>query len=273
MATSVDFRGLRAVSIQFMWPEHPFPERVRLAREAGFNAIEMWDWRDKEIDRIAEAAHRHGVQITGFFGNRLGSLVDAAEHGRNLQSLRESLEVARRTGTRVIHAFTNEIRPGGVVAPLTRAIPPEEQWANCVEGLQQAAALAAEYEVVLLLEAINPVFVPGYLLDDADKCRRMVEEVGSPWMPMIFDFYHQQLSRGNLLESFRRCAEVVKAVHIADVPGRHEPGTGEINYGNVSRALRQIGYDGLLTFEVVPSSSSSQAVEAIRAAFADWFPD
>lgn len=266
-----DFAGKRAVSIQFMWPDRPFPERVALAAQAGFNAVEMWDWRDKDIDAIAEAAHKHGVTITGFFGNRIGGLVDKADHGRNLQGLVESLEVAKRTGTPVIHLFTNEIKPGGKVTPNRPDLTAEEQWENCREGLIQAAKLGEEYGVTLLLEAINPVFVPGYLLDTAEKCRLMTEAVGSPWMPMIYDFYHQQLSGGNLSENFKRCLPVTRAVHVADVPGRHEPGTGEINYAHINALLNETGYNGMITFEVTPRGSSEAAVAAIRAVFADKF--
>ncbi len=255
-----------------MWADRPWPERVALAARAGFNAIEMWDWRDKDIDAIAEAAHRHGVTITGFFGNRIGGLVDRADHDRNLQGLQESLAVARRTGTPVIHLFTNEIKPGGKVTPPPPGLSPEEQWANCLEGLRAAARLGEEYGVTLLLEAINPVFVPGYLLDTAEKCRLMTEAVGSPWMPMIYDFYHQQLSGGNLMENFRRCLPVTQAVHIADVPGRHQPGTGEINYRNISVLLNETGYKGMINFEVSPKGDPEEAVAAIKAVFGEWFP-
>lgn len=271
MKEPFNFKGKRAVSIQFMWSELSFPERVARAAQAGFNAVEMWDWRDKDIDAIAEAAHKHGVVITGFFGNRIAGLVDKEDHERNLQGLKESLEVAKRTGTPVIHLFTNEIKPGGKVTPNRREIPLEEQWENCLTGLKQCARLGEEYGVTLLLEAINPVFVPGYLLDTAEKCRLMTEQVGSPWVPMIYDFYHQQLSGGNLIEHFKRCQNVTRAVHIADVPGRHQPGTGEINYANISAVLEETGYDGMLTFEVTPKGSAEEAVKAIRTLFSDWF--
>lgn len=259
------------VSIEFLYRELPLPMRVRQAAKDGFAAVEFWDWRDKDMDAIGEAAEAAGVQITGFFGNRRASLVDRAQHEANLEGLHESLEVAQRVKARYVHVFTNEIRPGGKVTPLTREIPYQEQWENVVEGLSRAVKLAERYGIPLLLEAINPVFVPGYFLTDAEQCFAICAAVDSPYLPMIYDFYHQQLSKGNLVETFKRCRSRTEAVHVASVPGRHEPDDGEINYRYVERVLRAEGYDALITFEVTPRTSSEAAVAGIREIFGSWF--
>jgi hydroxypyruvate isomerase len=260
------------VSIEFMYAPLPFPERIAKAAADGFQAVEFWDWRNKDMDSIGEAAEKAGVKITGFFGNRLGSIVDPRDRQRNLEGLHESLDVAKKVGAKYIHVFTNEIQPGSRVVPLSQPLSREEQFAEAVEGFKEAVKLAARYDIPLLLEAINPVFVPGYFLDHADLCKEMCDAVDSPYLPMIYDFYHQQLSRGNLVETFKRCQDRVEAVHVASVPGRHEPNDGEVNYRYIERELRAAGYDGLITFEVTPREDAERAVAGIKEIFGGWFP-
>jgi len=262
-----------SASIEFLFTELPFPQRVTAAARAGFEGVEFWDWRDKDMDRLGDTAAQAGVEVTGFFGNRRYSLIDRAQHARNLDALAESVAVARRVGCRALHAFVQEIRPDASLAPLPRPIPEEEAFANAVEGLTQAAALCQAEGIVLLLEAINPIAVPGYYLSTAEKCLRLVETVNHPHLMMTYDYYHQQLSQGNLIATLERCVHRVAAVHVADVPGRHEPGTGEINFVNLDRHLRHLGFAGTLVFEVKPRRSSEEAVQAIRAIFADRFAD
>ncbi len=260
-----------SASIEFLFTELPLPQRVEAAARAGFDGVEFWDWRNKDMDALGEAAARAGVAITGFFGNRRFSLTDRAQHDRNLDGLAESVACARRVGCRALHAFVQEIRADGSLAPLTQPVSLEEAFANAVDGLRRAADLCQREGIVLLLEAINPVAVPGYLLDTADRCLRMVEAVDHPNLLMAYDYYHQQLAAGNLMATLERCLHRVAAVHVADVPGRHEPGTGEINFTNLNRHLHQLGFAGTLVFEVKPLRSSAEAVEAIRAHFADRF--
>jgi len=260
-----------SVSIEFMFFELPFEQRVAAAARAGFDGVEFWDWRNKDMDRVADAASRVGIEITGFFGNRLHSLADRSQHERNLEALGESIEVAKRVGCKGLHAFVHEIRSDATLAPLARPIPAEEAFENMVVGLRRGAELCSAQGIAFLLEAINPVSVPGYYLDSAEKCLRVVEAVNHSGLQMMYDYFHQQLGGGNLIGNLQRCAHRVVAVHIADVPGRHEPGTGEINYANLNRHLHDIGFGGTMVFEVKPKRSSDEAAVAIKAVFGDRF--
>jgi hydroxypyruvate isomerase len=115
------------------------------------------------------------------------------------------------------------------------------------------------------------VSVPGYDLDQAEKCLRVVEAVDHPNLVMMYDYFHQQLGGGNLIATLERCAHRVVAVHVADVPGRHEPGTGEINFANLNRHLHDINFSGTIVFEVKPKRTSDDAVRSIKAIFGDRF--
>lgn len=264
-------RARTSVSIEFMFRELPVEERVAAAAQAGFDGIELWDWRDKDMDRLAAEAARWGVEITGFFGNRLHSLLDPAQQEQNLAGLVESIAVAKRVGCRALHAFVQEIRPDGSLAPLHGRLSEAEAFDLAVAGLRKAADLCQHHDLLFLLEAINPVSVPGYYLGTAEQCLRVVEAVGHPNLVMMYDFFHQQQAGGNLITTLERCLHRVVAVHVADVPGRHEPGTGEINFASLNRHLDDLGFGGLIVFEVRPKRTSAEAVAAIKAVFGDRF--
>jgi len=121
--------------------------------------------------------------------------------------------------------------------------------------------------VRLAVEPLNTlVDHVGYFLDSSEEGLRIVEEVASPAVGLLYDVYHMQIMEGNLIATIRRNVDAIYHVHIGDVPGRHEPGTGEINYANVLRALDEAGYDGWCGMEFSPSDSSAAALDKARRA-------
>jgi len=111
-----------------------------------------------------------------------------------------------------------------------------------------------------VLEPLNVhVDHPGYFLNHSALGFELVRAVGSPYIRLLFDIYHMQVMEGNIIQSLTGNLDVIGHVHVADVPGRHEPGTGELHYGNIFRALRQAGYDRYVGFEFEPTVASEQA--------------
>ncbi len=256
-----------SVSIKFMWGDLPLPERARRAGEHGFDTVELWDWRGEDIDGLATACRESGIEIAGFFGHSYGALCDPAQRGRVLQALEESVQVAERVGARQLHMFSDDRRPDGrfePAPPLTNATKRR----SCVEGLLECAKLVEGRRLELALEAINSVFVPGYFLADVGAALEIVREVDHPQVRVFFDCFHQQLVAGRLIDNLIDALPYVSSVHVADVPGRHEPGTGEINFHSIRRLLDDHGYERQVTFEVVPLRDSDTAVAACKEVFA-----
>lgn len=264
----------RSVSIKFMWPDLPFPERVRKAAEAGFDLVEMWDWREADIDACAEVARECGIGIAGFFGHNQGGLANPDDMELVLESLRETVPVAERVGAFQLHVFSDGMRrPEGHVTkppPITRdqrqvaAIECLRECIKLVEGRTTADGRPLE----LTVESINTVHVPGYFLEDTDMSVALCREVNHPQVTIFFDCYHQQLVGGRLTEHLQHALPYVSSVHIADVPGRHQPGSGEINFHYIRDLLEREGYDKQLTFEVVPlDGDSDRAVADIKKVF------
>lgn len=256
-----------SVSLQFMWAELPHPERVRRAAAHGVDRVDLWDWRDCDIDAVAEACRETGVELAGFFGHRAGSLIDPSQHDLVLAELERSLAVAERTGARQLHMFTDEIGPDSRI----RKPPPTTwaaRWQACIDGLRRCLEIVEGRPVVLVLEAINDVFVPGYFLRDVGTALALCRAVDHPQVRLSFDCYHQQLVGGRLIDHLREALPYCVRVDVADVPGRGPPGTGEINFHTIRRVLEEEDYDGQITFEVVPpDGDADRAMAAIKEVF------
>jgi hydroxypyruvate isomerase len=255
-----------SVSIKFMWSDLPLLERARLAAAHGFDDVELWDWRNEDIDGLADVCRESEIGIAGFFGHSHAALLDPSQRDTLLELLAETVAVAERVGARQLHMFSDDRGPDGFRKhpPLTAAAKRR----SCVDGLRECVTLVEGKPLELVVEAINGVYVPGYFLHDSGAALELCREVDHPQVTMFFDCYHQQLVGGRLIENLVEALPWVASVHIADVPGRHQPGTGEINFTSIKRVLEQHGYDRQLTFEVVPlDGDSDAAVAAIKEVF------
>lgn len=257
-----------SVSIKFMWGDLPLRERAARAAAHGFDAVELWDWRGEDIDGLAEACRMEGIEIAGFFGHSHGGLRDPSQRDEVLSSLAETIDVAKRVGATQLHMFSDDI---GSHSDIRK--PPsltwEAQWRSCVEGLKECVKLVEGTGMELVVESINTVFVPGYFLEAAGQALALCRTVDHEQVVMFFDCYHQQLVAGRLIDNLVEALPYTTAVHIADVPGRHQPGTGEINFRGIKRVLDERGFDRQLTFEVNPLNGDSEAaVAAIKEVWA-----
>lgn len=259
---------LRSVSIHSMWEELPMPQRVMEAAQAGFDLVDLWDWRNVDIEAIAAAATDNGIGINGFFGNRQFSACDPASRAGFIQEVKESLACAVRTGARQLHLFSNAIRPGGIVVP-SPPLPLEVLNVACAEAVAEVAPLAAAANVTLVLEHLNDVYLPGYLWADASSVLRTAGAVDHPNVRVVFDTFHQQLSGGRLTEHLIAAMPHLARVDIAGIPGRHEPGHGEIDFAYLRGVLEREDWRGTLTFEITPSDGRP---ETAVAAIDEFFP-
>ncbi len=130
------------------------------------------------------------------------------------------------------------------------------------------AELAAKNEVTLSLEHLNTKLDhAGYSLPYVEDAVRLVDEVNSPNLKILLDIYHAQVQEGDIISLIRQYKDYIGYVHVADVPGRHQPGTGEIHYANVARALHEVGYDGTVGLEAFPEGDHLEAMNRFRTIF------
>jgi len=267
-------RMLRSVSIHFMWDDRPMPERVEAAAKAGFDLVDLWDWRTVDIDAIAAVAHSNDIGINGFFGNRQHSACDPNDKQAFLAEIGESIDCAVRVGARQLAIFANAIRPGGLVLP-SPPLPSQTLHEALVDSVGAASELASEAGVTLMLEPLNDVFLPGYFWTGMSSAIAVAREVNHPAVRVAFDTFHQQLSEGRLTDHLVAALPYLGRFDVGGVPGRFEPGAGEIDFLFLRSILDDHRWDGTITFETVPSDGDpATAVRAIDRFFpASWCLD
>lgn len=233
-------------------------DRVRAARDAGLEGVEFHLWRDKPLEQLKAALDETGMKLTSFVVEPRRSLVDPAQHGEFLTAVEESLVAAKTAGSPALVVASGFEREG-----VSRA----EQHDEAVGVLRKAAALAEAAGVTLFLEPLNTrVEHPGMFLSSTAEGLDMVEEVGSPALRLLFDAYHSATMDEDIDAVLDGRAHLVGHVQFADSPGRHEPGTGTIDWPRVVSALRRHGYDGAVGLEYKPTAPAAESLAGARAA-------
>ncbi|WP_345782538.1 TIM barrel protein [Halostagnicola sp. A-GB9-2] len=245
--------------LEMVYDDEPFADRVDRAADAGADGIEFWDWREKELETIEAAAKEAGLPIVGCVAG--GTLTDPARADEAVETIRESIETASEIGCRSLISTVGQDQAG-----LERDV----QHQNIVEVLSTVAPDAEDADVTIVVEPLNAaVDHPGYYLTAAREGYEIIEAVDSPNVKLLYDVYHQQITEGNIIQNLTENIEHVGHVHVADVPGRHEPGTGELNYANVVTALEDSGYDGYVGLEFAPTEDPDEAVATALDALED----
>ncbi|GAB2673355.1 hydroxypyruvate isomerase family protein [Paenibacillus thermoaerophilus] len=240
-----------SLEMVFADTELAFEERMRLIRRLGFGAFEFWGWWNKDIGAIDRERRRLGLEIASFC-TRMIPLTDPARRAEFVDGLRESLEAAARLECRTLIAQTGPER-----GDMDRA----EQRRSVIDGLRACVPHLEAAGVQLVVEPLNTrIDHPGYFLTTTREACDILEQVGSPSVKLLFDVYHQHITEGNLISNLTDNIGKIGYLHIADHPGRHEPGTGEIHYGGVLEAIRLAGYRGYVGLEFRPTGHPADAL-------------
>jgi hydroxypyruvate isomerase len=198
--------------------------------------------------------------------------VDANDHSRCLEAWAQSLEMAGRFEIPHLFIFSNqiEVRPDGGewVTPLTRDYTAGQLYANLLDGVARVLELVEETDVTLWFEALNTFHIQGgVFIHTHEQAADVVRRLDHPQLKLAFDCYHQQRTAGNLIYGLEAYQGLYPTVHIGDVPTRQEPGTGEINFHNIARKLRELDFDDLIGMEFSPSGTEKEALQRVREIF------
>ncbi|MBN1266476.1 MAG: TIM barrel protein [Anaerolineales bacterium] len=255
-----------SVCIEMIYTELPFLDRIWKAAEAGFDAFEFWGWEDKDLPALVKTAADAQIELLMFQANRKGTMIHPVHQNEVIRGVADSLTVASDLGVRQLFLLTDELGADRSVVHSYQELTEDMKSRSVQECLEQMAGLADAKGITLCLEVLNTrVDHSGYWLNHADLGFDLIRRVNSPNLRLLFDCYHVQIMDGNLIPNIRDNLELIGHVHVADTPGRHEPGTGEINYANVFKALGAAGYAGYVGMEFVPTGESDQSVaEALQ---------
>jgi hydroxypyruvate isomerase len=253
-----------AVCAEMVFRDLPIEERARRIHDAGFQ-VEIWDWRRHDL----AALERAGVVFSSMTGHLRGTLTDdgAAEL---LRAAEESVEVAERLGCPRLNVHGTALSDQGLPVVPVPGAPTGAMWLAAHRTLTRLAELGERTGVVFTLENLNTaVDHPGVPFAAAADTLALVAAVDRPGLRMNLDLYHAQIGEGNLIALVRRAhgLGLIGEIQVADVPGRCEPGTGEINHPAIARALADLGYAGTVAMEAWASGDSDLALARFRSAY------
>lgn len=231
----------------------PPVERIEAFAKIGFKAFELWGWWDEDIDEIAATAKKHKLQIAALC-TPFVSLTDATKRDEYLTSFAKTVKLCKQLDVNVIISQVGDALP-----KCSRKV----QTHSIIEGLMKCADLLDPTDINLCIEPLNLIYDhEGYFLSRSDHASQIIEAVNHPNISMLFDVYHQQITEGNVINNINTYHPLIGHYHIADNPGRNEPGTGEINYANVIKAIKETGYIGYIGLEFAPKVKQQQKMLA-----------
>jgi hydroxypyruvate isomerase len=252
-----------SIMLWTVWTDLPFEQRLAKVAEAGYTNVELVGeyekWDDAAFDRANSARKGLGIRFDATAGLHNG-VSNPALRDAFIAEFKQSLTPMQKLGCPAMIVLSGNVVPG---------LPREQQHQSCIEGLKRAVELIDGNQidgqpVRLLLECIDPEENPHYFLQSAAEAIEIVRAVNHPQVQFLYDLFHEQIAEGNLIEKLEKHIDIIGLIHIADVPGRHEPGTGEINYTNIYRKLAELKYRHMVAMEFHPTGDATNSLRAAK---------
>ncbi len=250
------------LNISILLKEVPFIERFAQAARLGFGAVEFWWPGDEFLSQVEEQLQATNLKVAlmnfdagNMAAGERGFLNDPQQQERFRANVPVAIKFAQRIGIPQLNALIGNTLPGS---------SRETQLDLVRENLAWAADRAAEAGIGVVVESLNIFENQKYLLTNTQDTLKLLAEVGRPNLKYQYDVYHMQRMEGNIIATLQEHITRIGHIQVADSPGRHEPGTGELHYPHVLAALDTLDYQGYIGLEYNPSTSS-------EASFA-WLP-
>lgn len=261
-----------AICIEMFYEGLSPEEKVVKTTQHGFRNIEFWGYADKDIAAL-EALKRDPwhARYVNFSAQRVGDLIDASTHQTLLDDVARTIPVARRLGVGTLMVLSNELGPGGHVVHPHPEISNAGKRENTVSGLKKVMGIVP-HDMTIVIEPLNTVLDhTGYFLSRIEDTIDIIDEVGDRRLKVLCDFYHLAMMGENPISIAQRYSGYIGHIHIADYPGRNEPGTGRGDWRAVLATLADRAYEGYVGFELAPSKNSDDALETIAALWKEVF--
>jgi hydroxypyruvate isomerase len=257
--TSPSQHGSRfSVMLWTLEKQAPFDRCLEMVAEAGYQGVELTGqfqkWSSDETRRVMAKMRALGLTFDMLSGVKAG-FADPAGATEFMAQVTAQMKAAKELESPQIN-----LKSGNRIDSVSRSV----QHATSIENLKRAADLAAANQVQIVVEPIDPLENPNMYLTSVSEAFEIIRAVDSPQVRVLYDFYHEQRAYGNLIEKLEQNIDLVGLVHIADVPGRHEPGTGEIDYANIYRKLAQLKYNKFITMEFYPTQDPVATLRKAR---------
>ena len=248
-----------AVNCEMWFTEFPFLERLRQSAALGFPAVEFWPWQGKDIKAIRDLCRELKIEIAQFtaWGFTPG-MNDPANHEAFVKAVEDGCRVAKELDCRKMTVVGGNDQPG---------MTQEQMHKNIIKALKMVAPIAEREKVMLILEPMNiRVDHKGHCLYGSEPTVKICRAVDSEYVKINWDLYHMQITEGDLCGRLKDGLDQLGYLQLADHPGRHEPGTGEVHYNRVLKQAYDLGYRDYVGLECVPATTELAAAKAVAAA-------
>jgi hydroxypyruvate isomerase len=249
-----------AANLSMLFTELPFLERFKAASENGFHSVEYLFPYEWSPDVLSAQLKQHQLQQV-LFNLPPG---DWAQGERGIACLPDRINEFRIGIDRAIE-YANIL--GVKQLNCLAGLAPKDGdqtifWQTLVNNMTYAAQRLNEHHITLLIEPINSkVDMPGFFIDTLDKALRVIDDVNLDHVKVQFDIYHMQIMQGNILHTLENNLQAIQHIQFADCPGRHEPGTGELNFNNIFKQLDRLDYSGWVSAEYTPKATNLQSLD------------
>ena len=237
-------------------------EKFAKVAEAGIQSVELVSeyetWTGADVKRVMGLRQSYDVGIDLLMAShdwtkRPVSMVNPAHREAFLKDVEHAIEWSKRLNVPQVILMSGNEQPG---------MAHEAQYASMVESAKRAAQMAADAGLTMVLENLNSkVNHPGYFLTSARESLKAVKEVDNPYLRMLFDIYHEQVQHGNPIPLVVEAEPYVNIYHVADAPGRHDPGTGDMKWDDIYKAIGKTDYAGYITLEYLPVGDEVESLK------------
>jgi len=231
-----------SLCIDSIYPKENLKEKLEKIKQAGFKFIEFWDWRDKDFDLIMNS----GLEVSNFSGNRISSLtLDNKE--KVIQEINASIDVAKKLECKRIMLLSDILE--GDRSVKINSISSEKKLLRLYDNLRVLVEVAKKRDIMLVIEPLNSLKDhKNYFLDNFLITLELIQSVNSEHLKILYDIYHMQIMEGNVLETLQKYHQFIEYIHVANVPYRCEPWTGELDFKFILKELSKV-YSGFVGFE------------------------
>lgn len=243
-----------SVCVDALYFEKDIYKGLEEIKKCGYDNFEMWCWWDKDIDRLVQLKDRLGMNLVACC-TKFISLVDPKLRNDYIDGLKDSIEVAKRLQcNQLISQVGNDTGESR-----------ENQHKSIVDGLKECVPLLEKNNITLLIEPLNTrVDHSGYYLWSSEEGFKIIDEVGSSNVKLLYDIYHQQIMEGDLLRRIVSNIDRIAHFHAAGNPGRNELYYGEINYKNIFNEIKKTGFNGYVGYEYFPKDPTVKGMKKIQ---------
>ena len=243
-----------SANLGFLWPELELLEAIRVAKDVGFDAVEMhWPYITHAVEMalVLEELHLPLISLNTVAGDLAGgefglaAIPDREEDAR--AGIDKAFAYAADVSARYVHVLAG--RSSG-----------DDARATFIQNLNYAAGRGQEFGVGVLIEPISEATQADYFLTHVDQAASIIADVGAPNVKMLFDCYHVQLTEGDLISRIEQHLPIIGHIQIASVPDRTEPTGGEVDYPTLLRQVDELGYEGYVGAEYKPTGRTSDGL-------------